>query len=88
MAKEWTASGDGQLLNTIIMLCPFLLTVVLPSWNDVLDSCCSLEEGPPCPPLVGGEEAEWAAANNLDAFFARIYRWVGRHRQAGIGMQA
>lgn len=32
-------------------------------------------DGPPgCPDLVGGEEVEWAAISNLDAFFVRIYR--------------
>jgi hypothetical protein len=38
----------------------------------------SLPEGddaPGCPELVGGEDVEWAAISNLDAFFSRIYRW-------------
>jgi hypothetical protein len=26
------------------------------------------------PDLVGGEEYEWAAINNLDVFFNRVYR--------------
>jgi hypothetical protein len=36
---------------------------------------CSLPEGDMhTPDLVGGEEYEWAAINNLDVFFTRVYR--------------
>jgi hypothetical protein len=36
-------------------------------------ACHSLPEAD-LPDLVGGEEYEWAATDNLDAFFTRIYR--------------
>jgi hypothetical protein len=40
---------------------------------------CSLPEAElGLPDLVGGESYEWAAIDNLDAFFTRIYRWVTR----------
>jgi hypothetical protein len=39
---------------------------------------CSLPEAElGLPDLVGGESYEWAAIDNLDAFFTRIYRCTG-----------
>jgi hypothetical protein len=41
----------------------------------LLFAVCSLPEAElGLPDLVGGESYEWAAIDNLDAFFTRIYR--------------
>jgi hypothetical protein len=48
-----------------------------PTVVEPLSAVCSLPEAElGLPDLVGGESYEWAAIDNLDAFFTRIYRWV------------
>jgi hypothetical protein len=50
--------------NTAVLLLPRCLRCSLPEAELGL------------PDLVGGESYEWAAIDNLDAFFTRIYRLV------------
>ena len=54
------------------LLCP--RTLPRRCRTSLLDSVPEREGLLACPDLVGGEDVEWAAISNLDAFFVRLYR--------------